>query len=144
MHKNLREIQTKINDQLDEHSNKLKLNKKIKDTIENEITIEFTRCLIRQKAILLKQTACVQNVLESNLNNLITKEKDLLARIKLTNSYDEIQNDLNELEALNTKLQLDFNYEFKKNTITKDNHNIGNLLVLYNLVLLFILLINNY
>ena len=69
---------------------------------------------------------------------LINKKKALLNKLECNHAeYDDIINDFNEIESLNSNLHIDFNYEFKKNEIIEKYLSIGDLLVLL-LLLLFI------
>ncbi len=89
-----------IKDQLKEHLNKLELNKQLKKKVENEINeilIQLTRLLIRQKLELLKKINENEKILESNLANLINKENNLLKKLQISDNSDEILNDYNEL-----------------------------------------------
>ena len=104
MCKNLNEIKNELKDQLNDHLNKLIVNKQLKQTIDNQIndiTIELTRFIIRQKIELLKKTNQCEKIVELNLNNLINKENDLLSKLEDSNNnctYNEIINDYNELK----------------------------------------------
>ena len=95
MSNNLNEI---IKNELKDDLNQLKLNKQLKQTVDNkinDITIELTRCLIRSKIELLKQTNKNEKILELNLTNLINKKNDLSNKLEENNNnnYDEIIND---------------------------------------------------
>jgi hypothetical protein len=130
MCKNLNEIKNELKDQLNVHLNKLKLNKQLKQKVDNEIndiTIDLTRFIVRQKIELLKKTNENEKILESNLNNLINKEKDLLNKLEdSNNNYEEIINDYNELKSLISSKNFNFDYIFQKN---ENVSRIGNLMV---------------
>jgi hypothetical protein len=128
-----------IKDQLKEHLNKLELNKKLKQNVENEINeilIELTRLLIRQKLELLKKINENEKILESNLANLINKENNLLKKLQISSfdNSDEISNDYNELKSLSNNLNTDFDYVLKKNELIDKYLSIGNLLVKNNYI----------
>ena len=143
---NLNEIKSEIKVQLNEHVNKLKSIKEMKQSVETEINdmvLQVTRRLIRQKIEILKKVNKNEKLLESNLNNLISKEHDLLNKFDNINNYDEIISGYNQLNA--SDLNVNFDYVFKKNEKIEENFlSIGDLLLLviffYNL--LFFILIN--
>ena len=135
MCKNLNEIKNELKDHLNEHLSKLKLNKQLKQTVDseiNDITVQLTRFIIRQKIKLLKKTNENEKILESNLTNLINKEYDLLNKLQDNNNnknYNEIINDYDELRSFKSLTNINFDYIFKKNEINELFLNIGNLLV---------------
>ena len=134
MCKNLNEIKNELKDQLNEHLNKLKLNKQLKQKVDNEIndiTIDLTRFIVRQKIELLKKTNENEKNIESNLNNLINKENDLLNKLEVNNNYNynEIMNDYNELNSFKSLININFDCIFKKNEINENYLRIGNLMV---------------
>jgi hypothetical protein len=134
MCKNLNEIKNELKDQLNEHLNKLKLNKQLKQKVDNEIndiTIDLTRFIVRQKIELLKKTNENEKILESNLNNLINKENDLLNKLEVNNNYNynELINDYNELNSFKSLININFDCIFKKNEINENYLRIGNLMV---------------
>jgi len=135
MNRNLSKIKIYLKDQLNEHLNKSKLNKQLKQTVDseiNDITMQLTRFIIRQKIELLKKTNENEKILESNLTNLINKEYDLLNKLQDNNNnknYDEIINDYDELRSFKSLTNINFDYIFKKNEINELFLNIGNLLV---------------
>ncbi len=134
-----------IKDQLKEHLNKLELNKQLKKKVENEINeilIQLTRLLIRQKLELLKKINENEKILESNLANLINKENNLLKKLQISDNSDEILNDYNELKSLNNNLYTDFDYVFKKNELIDKSLLIGNLLVKKNYILNILIHLN--
>jgi hypothetical protein len=134
-----------IKDQLKEHLNKLELNKQLKKKVENEINeilIQLTRLLIRQKLELLKKINENEKILESNLANLINKENNLLKKLQISDNSDEILNDYNELKSLNNNLYTDFDYVFKKNELIDKSLLIGNLLVKNNYILNILIHLN--
>jgi hypothetical protein len=134
MCKNLNEIKNELKDQLNEHLNKLKLNKQLKQKVDNEIndiTIDLTRFIVRQKIELLKKTNENEKIIESNLNNLINKENDLLNKLEVNNNYNynELMNDYNELNSFKSLININFDCIFKKNEINENYLRIGNLMV---------------
>ena len=134
MCKNLNEIKNELKDQLNDHLNKLIVNKQLKQTIDNQIndiTIELTRFIIRQKIELLKKTNQCEIIVELNLNNLINKENDLLCKLEDSNNctYNEIINDYNELKSFKSLININFDYILKKNEINENYLRIGNLMV---------------
>ena len=135
MNRNLSKIKIYLKDQLNEHLNKSKLNKQLKQTVDseiNDITMQLTRFIIRQKIELLKKTNENEKILESNLTNLINKEYDLLNKLQDNNNnknYNEIINDYDELRSFKSLTNINFDYIFKKNEINELFLNIGNLLV---------------
>ena len=135
MNRNLSKIKIYLKDQLNEHLSKLKLNKQLKQTVDseiNDITVQLTRFIIRQKIKLLKKTNENEKILESNLTNLINKEYDLLNKLQDNNNnknYNEIINDYDELRSFKSLTNINFDYIFKKNEINELFLNIGNLLV---------------
>jgi hypothetical protein len=135
MCKNLNEIKNELKDQLNDHLNKLIVNKQLKQTIDNQIndiTIELTRFIIRQKIELLKKTNQCEKIVELNLNNLINKENDLLSKLEDSNNnctYNEIINDYNELKSFKSLININFDYILKKNEINENYLRIGNLMV---------------
>lgn len=134
-----------IKDQLKKHLNKLELNKQLKKKVENEINeilIQLTRLLIRQKLELLKKINENEKILESNLANLINKENNLLKKLQISDNSDEILNDYNELKSLNNNLYTDFDYVFKKNELIDKSLLIGNLLVKKNYILNILIHLN--
>jgi len=135
MRPSLNEIKNELKDHLNEHLSKLKLNKQLKQTVDseiNDITMQLTRFIIRQKIELLKKTNENEKILESNLTNLINKEYDLLNKLQDNNNnknYNEIINDYDELRSFKSLTNINFDYIFKKNEINELFLNIGNLLV---------------
>jgi len=114
---NLNELKNVIKDQLDKHLTKLKSNKELKQTVENEIEEiikQITRLIIRQKIELLKQINEKNKIHESNLSNLIRTENDILTKIENNNNnQDEILHDYNQFKLLSSNINFDF--VFKKN-----------------------------
>lgn len=136
MCKSLNEIKNELKYLFNEHSNKLILNKQLKQKVDNEIndiTIELTRFIIRQKIELLKKTNQFEKILETNLNNLLNKENDLLNKLEDNNnnncSYNEIINDYNELKSFKSLININFDYILKKNEKNENQLIIGNLMV---------------
>ena len=129
MPKNLNEIKNELNERLKDHDYKLKLNKEKKEAITEKIrkiSMEFFHFIFAQQVKLLRDIKTIENNLNSNINNLIIKENELLKKLEECSEciqYDEIINDYNKLELL----KIDFNYEFKKNE--KNDLIIGDLLV---------------
>jgi len=112
----------------------LKLNKQLKQKVDNEIndvTIDLTRFIVRQKIELLKKTNENEKNIESNLNNLINKENDLLNKLEVNNNYNynELMNDYNELNSFKSLININFDCIFKKNEINENYLRIGNLMV---------------
>lgn len=132
MPKDLNEIKNELNDRLKDHEDKLKLNKKKKKALAEEIkkiSMEYFRFIFSQQVKLLREVTKIENNLNSNINNLMTKENELLQKLKCScTENDEIINDYNKLESLN--LKIDFNFEFKKNEMIKKYLIIGDLLVI--------------
>ena len=136
MYNNLNEI---IKNELKDDLNQLKLNKQLKQTVDNkinDITIELTRCLIRSKIELLKQTNKNEKILELNLTNLINKKYDLLNKLEENNNNydDEIINEYNELKSFKSQINVNFDYVFKKNELIEQYLSIGSLLVNYLII----------
>ena len=135
MSNNLNEI---IKNELKDDLNQLKLNKQLKQTVDNkinDITIELTRCIIRSKIELLKQTNKNEKILELNLTNLINKKYDLLNKLEENNNYDdEIINEYNELKSFKSQINVNFDYVFKKNELIEQYLSIGSLLVNYLII----------
>ena len=106
----------------------------LKQTVDskiNDITIELTRCLIRSKIELLKQTNKNEKILELNLTNLINKKYDLLNKLEENNNNydDEIINEYNELKSFKSQINVNFDYVFKKNELIEQYLSIGTLRV---------------
>lgn len=123
-----------IKNELKDDLNQLKLNKQLKQTVDskiNDITIELTRCIIRSKIELLKQTNKNEKILELNLTNLINKKYDLLNKLEENNNnnYDEIINEYNELKSFKSQINVNFDYVFKKNELIEQYLSIGTLRV---------------
>ena len=141
MQKDLNEIKIEINNRLNEYLNKITLNKERKKQVDDEIrsiSMKLFHYIFSQQVKIIKQTACIEKCLELNLIQLINKKKALLNKLECNHAeYDDIINDFNEIESLNSNLHIDFNYEFKKNEIIEKYLSIGDLLVLL-LLLLFI------
>ena len=126
--KNKNEIRFEINDRLIDHINQLKLNKernKLIDLEIREISMKLFHFIFSQQVKLLKQTAHIEHDLELNLNKLINRENELLARLDLEDE-NEIRINDDDLNHLKTC----FNYEFKKNEIIEKYLIIGDLLVI--------------
>jgi hypothetical protein len=127
-----------IKNELKDDLNQLKLNKQLKQTVDNkinDITIELTRCIIRSKIELLKQTNKNEKILELNLTNLINKKYDLLNKLEENNNYDdEIINEYNELKSFKSQINVNFDYVFKKNELIEQYLSIGSLLVNYLII----------
>jgi hypothetical protein len=141
MQKDLNEIKIEISNRLNEYLNKITLNKERKKQVDDEIrsvSMKLFHFIFSQQVKIIKQTASIEKCLELNLIQLINKKKALLKRLECNFvEYDDIINDFNEIESLNSNLHIDFNYEFKKNEIIEKYLSIGDLLVLL-LLLLFI------
>jgi hypothetical protein len=145
MAKDMNEIKLEINDKLNYHLNQIKLNKEIKQSIDTQIrdiSMKLFHFICSQQVKLIRQTGSIEKELELNLNNLINKENDLLINLNNNNNnnnnnYDKIINDYNEVKSLENKLQIGFDYEFKKNEIIENYLKIGHLLV-------FIFFINHF
>ena len=137
----MNEIKLEINDKLNYHLNQIKLNKEIKQSIDTQIrdiSMKLFHFICSQQVKLIRQTGSIEKELELNLNNLINKENDLLINLNNNNNnYDKIINDYNEVKSLENKLQIGFDYEFKKNEIIENYLKIGHLLV-------FIFFINHF
>ena len=106
----------------------------LKQTVDskiNDITIELTRCIIRSKIELLKQTNRNEKILELNLTNLIKKKYDLLNKLEENNNNydDEIINEYNELKSFKSQINVNFDYVFKKNELIEQYLSIGTLRV---------------
>jgi len=126
--KDKNEIRFEINDRLIDHINQLKSNKDRKKLIDleiREISMKLFHFIFSQQVKLLKQTAHIEHDLELNLNKLINRENELLARLDLEDE-NEIRINDDDLNHLKTC----FNYEFKKNEITEKYLIIGDLLVI--------------
>ena len=124
MYNNLNEI---IKNELKDDLNQLK---QTVDSKINDITIELTRCIIRSKIELLKQTNKNEKILELNLTNLINKKYDLLNKLEENNNYDdEIINEYNELKSFKSQINVNFDYVFKKNELIEQYLSIGTLRV---------------
>jgi len=139
MAKDMNEIKLEINDKLNYHLNQIKLNKEIKQSIDTQIrdiSMKLFHFICSQQVKLIRQTGSIEKELELNLNHLINKENDLLINLN-NNNYDKINNDYNEVKSLENKLQIGFDYEFKKNEIIENYLKIGHLLV-------FIFFINHF
>jgi hypothetical protein len=141
MAKDMNEIKLEINDKLNYHLNQIKLNKEIKQSIDTQIrdiSMKLFHFICSQQVKLIRQTGSIEKELELNLNHLINKENDLLINLNNNNNnYDKINNDYNEVKSLENKLQIGFDYEFKKNEIIENYLKIGHLLV-------FIFFINHF
>lgn len=146
MQKDLNEIKIEINNRLNEYLNKITLNKERKKQVDDEIrsiSMKLFHYIFSQQVKIIKQTASIEKCLELNLIQLINKKKALLNKLECNFvEYDDIINDFNEIETLNSNLYIDFNYEFKKNEIIEKYLSIGDLLVLLLLLFLCILLLN--
>ncbi len=136
MSNNLNEIiKNELINELNNDLNQLKLNKQLKQTVDNKIndaTIELTRFIIRSKIELLKQTNQNEKRIETNLTHLINKKNDLLNKLEENNynNYDEIITDYNELKSFKNSIQINFDYILKKNEIIHEQYlSIGSLLV---------------
>jgi hypothetical protein len=145
MQKDLNEIKIEINNRLNEYLNKITLNKERKKQVDDEIrsvSMKLFHNIFSQQVKIIKQTASIEKCLELNLIQLINKKKALLNKLEcnFVGEYDDIINDFNEIESLNSNLHIDFNYEFKKNEIIEKYLSIGDLLVLF--LFLYILLLN--
>jgi hypothetical protein len=127
------EIKNELNDRLKYHEEKLKLNKEKKQALAEEIkkiSMEYFRFIFSQQVKLLREVTKIENNLNSNINSMMTKENELLQKLKCScTRNDEIINDFNKLELLN--LKIDLNFEFKKNEINENYLIIGDLLVIF-------------
>jgi len=127
---NVKKLKNELIDQLNEDLNKSKLNKQLKQKLVNEIksaTIDSAKLILRQERQLIYNLDQNEKILESNLNNLINKEKDLLKKLEdSNNNYEEIINDYNELKSLISSKNFNFDYIFQKN---ENVSRIGNLMV---------------
>ena len=127
---NVKKLKNELIDQLNEDLNKSNLNKQLKQKLVNEIksaTIDSAKLILRQERQLIYNLDQNEKILESNLNNLINKEKDLLKKLEdSNNNYEEIINDYNELKSLISSKNFNFDYIFQKN---ENVSRIGNLMV---------------